>query len=137
MSKAKELLELLELLEPRMEKAEEKEDTIYSEEDISNLVKLNKSFLKPHNFTKGQLVKWKRGLKNKALPHENQPAIVLDILDTPVYGENDPGSPYFREPLDLILGINENDEFLIFHYDKRRFEPFEQKKAEPGVQTDQ
>jgi len=139
MSKTKELIELIELLGAQGDKVQnslintqKQEKRVYNEEYLSDISTLNKIFLKSYKFTKGQFVKWKKGLKNKKLPYEDQPAIVLDVLDKPIYGEYDPGSPYFREPLDLILGMGEDDDFLIFHYDKRRFEPYKlKKKAEP------
>ena len=76
----------------------------------------------------GKLAQWKKGLKNKRMPRYGEPAIVLEILAEPVIDEeNGGGSSYFREPLNLILGfIDEDDgDFVIFHYDKRRFEPFQ------------
>jgi hypothetical protein len=39
--------------------------------------------------------------------------------------EKGTGSPYFHEPLDIVLGVlGENGEFILFHHDSRRFEPF-------------
>jgi len=75
----------------------------------------------------GDLVKWKEGLKNKKRPDSNQPAIVVQLLEKPLIerqGE-EAGSPYYREPLDIILGLfDEENEFLMFYYDKRRFESY-------------
>lgn len=82
-----------------------------------------------NNFTKGQLVRWKKGLKNRTRPNEGEPAIVVDILSKPVYDESEKtaGSAYWREPLDIVLGIleKEGQDFILFHFDSRRFEPFE------------
>ena len=33
-----------------------------------------------HNFTEGQIVKWKRGLKNRRFPDYGEPAIVTAVL---------------------------------------------------------
>ena len=76
--------------------------------------------------TKGMLVQWKPGLKNRKRPRPNEPGIVIEILENPVYDkENGSGSPYFNEPLDLVVGvIDEDDDLSIFHYDKRRFMPY-------------
>jgi hypothetical protein len=85
------------------------------------------SFLKAHSFREGQLVKWKEGLKNKMLPRTNEPAVVIKILDTPIFEENEnAASPYFKEPLDLIIGIfdEEIESLILFHVDKRRFQPY-------------
>jgi hypothetical protein len=71
-------------------------------------------------------VKWKENLKNRKLPGKNQPAIVIAILDEPVISTDDEsGSPYFLETLDIILGIIVDDgSFLTFYYDSRRFEAY-------------
>jgi hypothetical protein len=81
---------------------------------------------KRNHFTKGQLVQWKEGLKNKATPAYGQPVIVVDVLKKPVFdfGQNGDGSQYINEPLTLVAGIiAENGEFLCYHFDGRRFEP--------------
>ena len=71
-------------------------------------------------------MKWKEHLKNRKLPHKNQPAIVIERLAIPVIStDNESGSPYFLETLDIILGIIVGDgTFLTFYYDSRRFEPY-------------
>ncbi|OQY58693.1 MAG: hypothetical protein B6245_10505 [Desulfobacteraceae bacterium 4572_88] len=92
-------------------------------------------FRKDYEFKEGQLVEWKEGLKNKVRPRFREPAIVIEILKRPVIDqERDSGTPYFRESLDMIIGVTEENEgnFLFFHVDKRRFKPLEeiQKKSE-------
>ena len=70
------------------------------------------------------IVYWKKGLRNKRLPKATQPAIVVELPEKTVHDEDkDPGSAYFREPLDVILGfIDEEDgDFILFHFDSRRF----------------
>jgi hypothetical protein len=102
---------------------EEQYDTHYTQ----NLRTVYKKLLDIHEFKVGDLVKWKEGLKNKKRPHLNQPAIVIELLGEPLrerQGE-EAGSPYYREPLDIILGLFDDDhEFMMFYYDKRRFEPY-------------
>jgi hypothetical protein len=129
------LLEALESLNPEdipkvlslLEKKKESEQPkSYGEDDVKQLQESYDSFLQNHDFKKGELVKWKRGLKNRKFPEENQPAIVTELLDEPIINsESNSGTPYFREPLNIALGIIDRDgDFLIFHYDKRRFEPY-------------
>lgn len=76
-------------------------------------------------FTTGDIVVWKDGLKNKNYPEYGQPAIVLERLDTPIVNSvEDAGSTYFNESLDIVLGLishDEDDAFLVFYYDSRRF----------------
>ena len=104
----------------------EKEENNYGEEYLAQLKSVCKSFLKKESLEVGQIVKWKKNLKNRKLPHKNQPAIVIAILDQPVISTDDvSGSPYFLETLDIILGIIVGDgTFLTFYYDSRRFEPY-------------
>ena len=83
----------------------------------------------PHNFQPGKFVRWKKGMKNRKLPAYGDLAIVVEVLPTPVYDRKSAGeseSPLFHEPLDLILGVfaRNDEEFLLLHYDSRRFEPF-------------
>jgi hypothetical protein len=80
-----------------------------------------------HAFSKGQFVKWKPGLKNRKFPDYGEPAIVTAVLPIPVFdpSEGAAGSPYFQEPLTLVIGTYQDDDFLEFRLDGRRFEPFE------------
>lgn len=91
------------------------------------LIKAFESMVTKHTFKTKQLVRWKEGLKNKALPAYNEPAIVWEILDKTVFDNADAhgaGSPYFNEPLDIVLAVmDEDDDFIMLHYDSRRFEP--------------
>jgi len=104
----------------------EEEENNYGEEYIAQLKAVCKSFLKKESLEVGQIVKWKENLKNRKLPHKNQPAIVIAILYQPVIStDKEAGTPYFLETLDIILGILvENGTFLTFYYDSRRFEPY-------------
>jgi hypothetical protein len=82
---------------------------------------------KPHIFHKGQLVRWKAGLKNRAAPAYNEAVLVREILAAPVFdieASSCAGSPYFREPLTLVLALLDHDgDFVELRYDGRRFEP--------------
>ncbi|MBW4666935.1 MAG: hypothetical protein KME60_05690 [Cyanomargarita calcarea GSE-NOS-MK-12-04C] len=98
----------------------------YGEEYLAQLKSACKNFVRKESFEVGQIVKWKENLKNRKLPHKNQPAIVIAILDEPVIStDNESGSPYFLETLDIILGIIVDDgSFLTFYYDSKRFEAY-------------
>jgi len=80
-----------------------------------------------HAFEPGQLVRWKKGFRNREAPKDDEPAIVINSLDVPIFDpELESGSPYFRESLDLQLAVLvQEGVFAIFHFDGRRFEPFE------------
>lgn len=98
--------------------------------DISILKQKVSSFLEETpKFEPGDVVKWKKGLKNKKYPKEGQSCIVIEEMAEPIIQDSrDPGSPYYREPLDLVLALLDDDsDLVIFHYDKRRFERFEKR----------
>jgi len=75
------------------------------------------------HFRVGDIITWKEGLRNKKHPEAGDPAIVVKVLDEPIYDvASGAGSPYFNEPLQIIIGIiDEDGDFLCFHSDLRRF----------------
>ncbi len=94
---------------------------------IAKLQAAREAFGRVYDFKPGDLVVWKKGLKNKARPALGEPAIVVQTLETPLRDQaKESGTPYFNEPLDLALGLlDEDEDFVIFHYDRRRFEPYQ------------
>jgi hypothetical protein len=99
------------------------------EEYVAKLKNARDIFDKAYDFKPGDLVVWKRGLKNKLRPALDEPAIVVQILQQPLRdeGKSDSGTAYFNEPLDLVLGMVDDDgDFILFHYDRRRFEPYQE-----------
>lgn len=81
-------------------------------------------------FAPGDLAMWKRGLRNHRYPARGKPAVVLEVLETSILdSERDSGLPYFREPLDIVLGVFMDEgecrgQLLAWHFDSRRFEPW-------------
>lgn len=80
-----------------------------------------------HVFAKGQFVVWKAGLKNKLKPDYGEPAIVTGVYPSPVFDqtEGNSASPYFLEPLSLVIGVYHEEDLVEFRVDGRRFEPLE------------
>jgi hypothetical protein len=112
--------------------SEEEPDKPMSREEQETSVKMLREgyeqLLITHDFQPGQLVKWKSRLKNRRRPRINEPAIVISVLEESVFGDRgDSGSTYFREPLDLIIAVYDDDHtgLFFFHVDSRRFQPFE------------
>ncbi len=108
-------------------------------EIIQNLQDLHKKITDSEDFKIGDIVQWKQGMRNKKRPFQDEPAIVVDILDPPIFDENqDSGSTYFREPLNMVIGIadyNEKDNtvsLLLFHVDKRRFQSLKMTEHKKG-----
>jgi hypothetical protein len=95
-------------------------------EHAEQLRALYEMFAVDHAFNPGDLVTWKTGLRNKRLPDEGAPGVVLEVLDEPVYDQDEkPDSAYFRERLDIVVGVlDPAGDLLAFHFDSRRFEPF-------------
>ena len=87
-------------------------------------------FSHQYHFAPGDLVTWKPGLKNRRWPSQGRPAVILEVLDTPIFDtEIDSGITYFHEPLDLVLGLfhetgPHRGEFLSWHFNSRRFQPW-------------
>ncbi len=93
------------------------------------LIRAFESMLTKHSFKPNQLVRWKEGLKNKPVPEYNEPAIIWEILPAPICDNtkgHGAGSRHFNEPLDIVLGVMDENEFVLLHYDSRRLEPMPQ-----------
>jgi hypothetical protein len=98
------------------------------EEYVAQLRELHRRYSSTESFSPGELVQWKDRLRNKSRPNYGEPIIVVEQLKEPVYDTSkDAGSAYFREPLDLIAGlIDQDNDFVIYYFDSRRFERFPQ-----------
>jgi hypothetical protein len=95
-------------------------------------------FLRRHEFKPGQLVCWKAELKNRKYPAYGECGVVVSVLPVPVMDSAaDSGSPYFREPLDIVLGFVGGDgDFITYHFDSRRFAPVAERPATPPPAPD-
>ena len=79
------------------------------------------TFNQKNTFKPGDIVEWKPGMKHK---RSDGPFIVVEVLGEPIIDTNaEAGTPYFREPIDLVLGCFLDGCFLTFHYDSRRIQP--------------
>lgn len=82
----------------------------------------------------GDMVIWKEGLRNRQWPSYGKPAVVIEVFDPPVFdAEKNSGSPYFREPLNIALGVFIEDgphrgDFMVWHVDGRRFKHWHQEE---------
>jgi len=84
-----------------------------------------KSYSENQSLKVGDLVKWKKGMRNRRFPTNDGVAIVTKVYPAPIYDEKakDTGSPQFRDPMSVVLGvIDEDGDFVEFHYDGSRFE---------------
>ena len=117
--------EMKELIKEILLRQKVSKSNITIEDKTDLLNKRFSAFIEEHEFKVADLVKWKPGLRNKGTIEYDEVAIVVEVLDPPVYDEEQgAGSPYFREPLNLILAyLDEDNDFITFHADKRRFMP--------------
>ena len=83
---------------------------------------------RPVAFKIGDLVQWKQGLKNRSFPAFGEPAIITQLLDTAVYdpSETDSCSPFFREPLNIVIAVLQDGNLRELHADGRRYELFKE-----------
>ena len=95
-------------------------DAPHVQQRIEALRKLAASFSIEDEFHKGDIDRWKAGLKNRNGTYGDV-MIVLEALDTPVIDEEEPtGSAYFLEPLDIICAALVQGCFVPYYYDSRR-----------------
>ncbi len=90
-----------------------------------------------HDLQPGIIVGWKPGLRNRKWPRQDEPAVVVERLPEPVFDTDETGSTYFREPLDVILGVfidtpEHRGDFLVFHANSQRYQPWPNQGQEQG-----
>lgn len=99
-------------------------NNLSKEEKVELLEKRYTAFSDKEIFKSGELVKWKPGLRNKGGLNYDDFAIVVDVLQEPIFDpEKDSGSPYFKEPLDMLVAFLDSDnDFIVLHVDSRRMQ---------------
>ena len=115
--------QLLKALISRIGSEREGRQIVDMEKHIANLKTYVEKYNEVVTFKAGNIVQWKEGLKNKRLPQYDEPCVVIEVLNEPIFDKEAPlASPYYGEKLDLKLGLlGDNGEFFTFHYDKNRF----------------
>lgn len=89
------------------------------------LVKLHALLREEHKFNVGGLVEWKPGLANKSTPYK-KPMVVTKVFEKSLLNvKGDAGSPYFREPLDIVCAEVRDGKLYEFYYDSRRLQPYQ------------
>jgi hypothetical protein len=91
-----------------------------------------KSLANPIQFKVGDIVMWREGMKNRRVTY-GKPLLVVEVLDKPVFDKEKEsagaGSPYFREPLNIVLGeLDENGDMNCYHHDSRRLQYWEDRE---------
>lgn len=79
------------------------------------------SYTNAEMFAPGDLVMWKKGLRNKIRPGYDRPAIVVAV-DKGAISDCEASTQYFREDISLCIGITDNDgDLIVYHVDPARF----------------
>lgn len=75
-------------------------------------------------FSVGDIVRQKKTCQIYNERYAGEPAIVCELISPPEIDTEQPsGSPYYRLPMDVIIGRRgAGGEFLTFHVDSSRFE---------------
>ena len=91
-------------------------------EKVEKLKAAQAIYAEKNEFSPGQIVTWKDDMKNKT---SDGPFVVIKTLDRPeIDQEERPGSPYYRENLDILLGTFDRDgDFVFYHFDSARMRP--------------
>lgn len=92
-------------------------------QNVELLKQAHSSYNHVHQFKPGDIVTWKPLMSHKTI---EGPFIVQKVLDTPVFDtDKSSGSPYFNEPLDVVLcSIDSDADYVCYHYDSKRFQPY-------------
>lgn len=90
-----------------------------------------------HKFQVGDLITWKRGMNTHRWPVRGEPVVVTAVLEKPrvVDDPSRHGTPYWHEELDIKVGYlsAKNGEFLEFHADSRRYQPWTPEMMEEAL----
>lgn len=132
MEEGKEITELNEeqkkdLLKVLLRKAleDKKNQALDNQNKAELLVKLKELYEQKNEFKVGDLIRWKDKLKNRKLPDYNEPAIILEILEQPMFDTKEEiGSTYFNERFDIKAGLYRDDTLLTFYFDSNRFQKY-------------
>lgn len=91
-------------------------------EKIEKLKAAHSLYAEKNEFSAGQLVTWKDGMQNKK---SDGPFVVVETICPPVIDQEErSGSQYYREKLDIVLGVFDRDgDFVLYHFDSARMRP--------------
>lgn len=117
-------MSLMEMLAQRMHDNDDEKVVQNIEEQKRLLALLHVK----HEFKAGDVVVWKKGLKDRKFPDYDEPALITEVMDPPIFdNERDTGEPYFMIPLSIKIGRTiPGRGFCEYCLDGRRFEPYKE-----------
>lgn len=96
----------------------------FLKERIKLLKQLQNDFYTERQFTKGDMVVFKRGMRTMKYPGYGLPAIVSKVYEKPIPDPTkDSCDADYGQQLDIVIGVlTSSGKFLQFHLDSRRLE---------------
>ena len=98
------------------------EEEYHMKEKIEKLKAAQALYAEKNEFSVGQIVTWKDGMRNR---NHDGPFVVAEVINPPLRDQRgESGSAYYRENLDILLGTFDRDgDFVFYHFDSARMRP--------------
>lgn len=126
----------LGLAGPELERAveqyelENEDYDIFSKSDdyAQRLEALHAAYAASNEFNQGDFVQWKPHMRNRRFPFYGRPAVVVEVLDSPLSQVAD--GELLDEPANIRLGVlHPGDEFNVYLFNSNRFTSWTGTKA--------
>ena len=105
--------------------AEGKDNGWKHKQDASQLLEMYKSYYYDSGLEPGDLVCWKKGLKDRKTPNYDEPAVLVEIIRGQREKKEDAGSLYFMSPIEARVGVVDKDgDFITWFVDLNRLERY-------------
>lgn len=90
---------------------------------VTQLTATAELYRNTEKFEIGQLVQWKKSMRNRPFPIESAPSVVVDILESPAVVDID--GELLIEPRDLLIGFLDGERiFRLTQVPSARFRSF-------------
>ena len=121
-----DLVSFQRFMDAQQEKEEKKYAEVATSSDYPQLLSEALSLYQDvPQFNTGDLVQWKPMMRNRRLPLESVPAIVVDRIDPPL--TTDAEGDRLVEPRDLLIAVIDGDQdFVLAQVSARRFTEWKQ-----------
>jgi len=110
------------------EEVSEPDKKVLFSDEVKRLKECHELITTPAAHKVGDIVVWKRGLKNLNNPGYDRPALVVEVLKEPILASSkdmqvNEFSPHYLEPLTIKILVAVDDRSVLeFYVDGRRFE---------------
>ncbi|MHA7291513.1 hypothetical protein ACX80V_17995 [Arthrobacter sp. MDT3-24] len=103
---------------------------LYSKSDdyAQRLEALHAAYAAANEFSQGDFVQWKPHMRNRRFPFYGRPAVVVEVLDSPLSQTAD--GELLDEPANIRLGVlHPDEEFTVHLFNSNRFTTWTGAKA--------